>query len=126
MRRSRSSAVVAVLAACLGQAAQAQVDEVKRGADIFAAECSECHSARAGKNKKGPSLHAVIGRKAGALADVKYSDAMRQSGWVWDAEALRRYLAQPKRALPGGTMKYDGLPDPNALEDLLAYLSSLK
>jgi len=33
---------------------------VKRGADIFATECSECHSARAGKNKKGPSLHAVI------------------------------------------------------------------
>jgi len=60
MRKSRFSALVAVLAACLGQPAQAQVGAVKRGADIFATECSECHSARAGKNKKGPSLHAVI------------------------------------------------------------------
>lgn len=113
-------------ATCLVQAAHAQVGDVKRGADVFAAECSECHSPRAGKNKKGPSVYAVVGRKAGELPDFKYSDAMRNSGWNWNADTLRRYVTQPRRALPGGTMKYDGLADANALEDLLAYLSSLK
>lgn len=126
MRRSRSSALLAVLAAFLAHAAQAQDGDARRGAEVFAAECSECHSPRPGKNKKGPSLHALVGRKAGELAEVKYSDAMRSSGWHWDAETLRRYLAQPRRALPGGTMKYDGLADPKAMEDLLAYLASLK
>lgn len=115
------------MAACLlGQAAHAQLGSVQRGAEVFAAECSECHSARAGKNKKGPSLHGISGRKAGELADFKYSDAMRGSAWLWDAETLRRYLTQPRRALPGGTMKYDGLADPKALDDLLAYLASLR
>jgi cytochrome c len=126
MRNSHFDVLAAVLAACLGQGAHAQVGDLKRGADVFAAECSECHSVRPGKNKKGPSLHAVIGRKSGELSDFKYSDAMRQSGWIWDAETLRRYLAQPKRALPGGTMKYDGLPEPKVLEDLLVYLASIK
>lgn len=71
-------------------------------------------------------MHGILGRRAGGLPDFKYSDAMRGSAWVWDAETLQRYLAQPKRALPGGTMKYDGLADPKALEDLLAYLTSLR
>jgi len=126
MHRSRSSAIAVVLGACLTQAVQAQPGDVKRGADVFAAQCSECHSARAGKNKKGPTLFAVMGRRAGETPDFKYSDAMRQSGWNWDSETLQRYLAQPKSALPGGSMKYDGLSDQKALEDLLAYLGTLK
>lgn len=126
MRNLRSKTLGAVLAACLGQVAYAQTGDIGQGMDVFAAECSECHSVRSGKNKKGPSLHAVVGRQSAAIADFKYSDAMRQSGWVWDAETLRPYLTRPKQALPGGKMKYDGLPDAKALEDLMAYLASLK
>lgn len=126
MRNLRSDILLAVLVTCLGQVTHAQAGDIKQGADVFAAECSECHSVRSGKNKKGPSLHAVVGRKSASIADFKYSDAMRQSGWVWDAETLRPYLTRPKQALPGGKMKYDGLPDAKALEDLMAYLASLK
>lgn len=100
--------------------------DVKLGASVFAAECAECHSARPGKNKKGPTLFAALGRRAGEVPEAKYSDAMRRSGWTWDAETLRRYVAQPREALPGGTMKYEGLRDPKALNDLLAYMSTLK
>jgi cytochrome c len=127
MHKLISRACIPVLVAvCLGQAATARAGDIKRGADVFATECSECHSARPGKNKKGPSVHDVVGRKAGELPDFKYSDSMRNSGWRWDEEVLRRYLTEPRRALPGGTMKYDGLSDAKALEDLLAYLASLK
>lgn len=100
--------------------------DAKLGADVFAAECAECHSVRAGRNKKGPHLAAVWGRKAGAVSDSKYSDAMLQSAWVWDEDTLRRYITLPKRALPGGTMKYEGLSDPKAMSDLLAYLATLR
>ncbi len=127
MRSSRSRrAAAALLLAAAAPAAIAQADAVQRGTDVFASECAECHSVRAGRNKKGPHLSAVLGRKAGTVPDVKYSDAMRASGWTWDTDTLRRYLAQPRQALPGGTMKYDGLADPQAMAALLAYLATLK
>lgn len=134
MRRFRSDpwsvAKALVLMSCLltavvPAAAQGRGD-LKAGADVYAGECAECHSVRPNKNKKGPSLFAVMGRRAGEEPGAKYSEAMRQSQWIWDAATLRRYIAAPKGALPGGTMKYEGLNDPKAMEDLIAYLATLK
>lgn len=100
--------------------------DVRHGTDVFAQECAECHSVREGKNKKGPSLFAVAGRKAAIVADVAYSDAMKASGIVWTPAALDAYIADPRKSVPGGKMKYDGLADAKDREDLLAYLGSLK
>ena len=38
--------------------------------------CAICHSAEAGKNKIGPSLFVVVGRRSGSVAGFNYSDAM--------------------------------------------------
>src|SRR5438552_2167153 len=101
--------------------------DAKVGARVFSAECSECHSVKEGRNKKGPSLFAVLGRKAGSVADMEYSEALRKTGWVWNEDALRHYLGRAtKESNPGTRMKYDGLRDAQALEDLLAYLASVK
>ena len=100
--------------------------DAKVGADLFAEHCAECHSLKEGKNKKGPSLFAGFGRKAAAVSDFAYSDALKASGIVWTAEALDPYLALPKKAVPGGKMKYDGLPDAKARADLIAYLATVK
>lgn len=110
---------------CAASTAQAAGD-VQLGADVFATHCAECHSLKDGKHKKGPSLFAVLGRRAGAAADFKYSDAMKASGWTWTPERLDPYLTLPKQALPGGTMKYDGLADAKARADLLAYLATVR
>lgn len=104
----------------------ARAADLRHGEDVFAQECAECHSVREGKNKKGPSLSAVSGRKAASIADFVYSDAMKQSGIVWTASALDAYVANPRKAVPGGKMKYDGLADAHDREDLIAYLGSLK
>lgn len=99
----------------------------KLGAKVFSAECSECHSVKEGRNKKGASLFAILGRKAASLPDVTYSDALRGTGWVWNEETLRSYLSRPTReSNPGTKMKYDGLADSQALEDLLAYLGTAR
>lgn len=101
--------------------------DARKGADVFAEECGDCHSAVAGKNKKGPSLNGVFNRKAGSLADFSgYSDAMKQSGIVWNPEKVDAYIAQPRKVVPGGKMKYDGLGDAAARADVIAYLMSLK
>ncbi|MGM9487631.1 c-type cytochrome [Ideonella sp. YS5] len=96
------------------------------GKDVFAEQCSECHSVKEGKHKKGPSLFAALGRPAGSLAGFNYSAAMKASGKTWTVEALEAYVTNPKAAVPGGSMKYDGLADAKARADLLAYLATLK
>jgi len=98
----------------------------KKGADTFAEECGDCHSA-SGKNKKGPSLIGVNGRPAGSVAEYTgYSDAMKQSGLTWTPDKIDAYITQPKKLVSGGKMKYDGLSDAKARADVIAYVLSLK
>lgn len=121
--------IAALLAAgaLLGSAACRAAPEGGKGADVFAEECGDCHSVTPGKNKKGPSLSGVVGRNAGTLAGYSgYSDAMKQAGFAWNAERLDAYIAQPRKAVPGGRMKYDGLADAKSRAELIDYLGSLK
>jgi cytochrome c len=100
--------------------------DVSAGSNVFKSECAECHTIRQGRNKKGPSLYAIVGRAAGTLPDFNYSDALRQAHWVWTPEKLHSYLSQPaKQANPGTKMKYEGLTDSKQLEDLISYLSTV-
>jgi cytochrome c len=95
------------------------------GKDVFKQECSECHTTKEGKNKKGPSLFGIVGRNAGSISDYNYSDALKNAKWVWTEDKLHWYLSQPaKQANPGTKMKYSGLDDAKQLDDLIAYLQS--
>lgn len=117
----------AVVALAAMGASAAWAGDAKKGANIFAEECGDCHSLTSGKNKKGPSLNGVLGRKAGSIGEFSgYSDAMRQAGIVWSPEKIDAYIAQPRKVVPGGKMKYDGLDDAGARSDVIAYLMSIK
>ena len=108
-------------------AASAHAADAKHGADVFAEECGDCHSPVPGKDKKGPTLTGVVGRKAGSVPSFAgYSDAMKSSSIVWTAEKVDAYIAAPKKLVPGGKMKYDGLADAAARADVLAFIQSLK
>lgn len=104
-----------------GLQARAAGDATK-GADIFDGQCAECHSVKPGKNKKGPSLFGVVGRKAGSIADYSYSDAMKNSGITWTPEKLDEYITHPKKTVPGYKMKFDGLDDAAQRADLIQFL----
>ncbi len=96
------------------------------GHDVFDQECSDCHSIKPGKNKKGPSLFGVVGRNSASIADFQYSDGMRALNTVWSADKIDEYITKPKGVVPTGKMKYDGLPDAKARANLLAFLATLK
>jgi len=122
----RSLAVAGFLLAGMVGSRAALADDASAGASVFKTECSECHSVKEGRNKKGPSLFGIVGRSAGTISDYSYSDALRQAHWVWTADKLHSYLSQPaKQANPGTTMKYEGLSDPKQLDDLISYLSTI-
>jgi cytochrome c len=85
-------------------------------------QCVSCHSVAAGENKVGPSLHAIIGRKAGQIAGFRYSDANKNSGKAWTEQELYSYLANPQKAVPGTYMTFIGVNDPQKRADVIAYL----
>jgi len=90
----------------------------------FTKNCVTCHIV--GKNAIGPNLVGVFGRKAGAVADFKYSDPHLKSGLTWDEPTLTKYLADPKSMIPGNKMIFVGLKNPDEVKDVIAYLKSLK
>lgn len=117
----------AALAAALAMTAPAHAGDADAGQEAFATYCSDCHSvASEMTNRKGPTLFGLIGRKAGSVPGYEYSEANAASGWVWDDDVLRRYLPNPRAAMPGTKMKFDGVTDPDEVEDIIAFLETRK
>jgi len=87
-------------------------------------KCTPCHSIGPGaKNKVGPDLNGVIGRKAGTEAGFNYSEAMKKAGWVWDEAIFKEYITDPKKKVPGTKMIFPGVKDELDRDDLYAYIS---
>jgi len=95
------------------------------GAKLFVA-CKTCHVTTAGVNRIGPSLHAVVGRKAGTIPNFNYSAANKASGLVWTPAELFVYLENPRKVIPGTKMSYAGMKKPQDRADLIAYLQTQK
>jgi len=111
----------AVILTVLVAPAHAQQGDAARGEQRFV-ECAACHSVERGVNNVGPTLAGVFGRKAGALAEFRYSAAMRKSGITWTPQALDEFIADPQKRVPANRMPYAGLTDAAARADLIAYL----
>lgn len=89
-------------------------------------KCKACHLIGGGKNTIGPNLSGIYGRKAGTVDGFKYSPAMEKSGVVWNDDALRKYLTDPKSLVPNGKMVFAGLRSDQELDDVIAYLKEAK
>lgn len=90
------------------------------------AKCASCHQVSIPRSGFGPHLHGLIGRPAAAATDFRYSAAMRNSGLVWTEEALRSFLKAPDKAVPGTSMRFRGIGSEREIDDLLAYLRTLR
>ena len=93
------------------------------GEKIFT-QCKTCHVIDAGVNRIGPSLHGIIGRKAGEVAGYSYSAANKGSGITWTAEKLYQYLEKPARVVPGTKMAFAGLKKPEDVADIIEWLKT--
>jgi cytochrome c len=79
-----------------------------------------------GVNRVGPSLHGIVGRKAGTVAGFNYSTANKNSGVTWDEKTLFVYLENPRKFMPGTKMAFAGLKQPQQRADVIAYLKTFK
>lgn len=108
-----------------GASSAATAESIAAGRAAFAA-CASCHevgpSARHGF---GPQLNQLRGRKAGSLSGYAYSEAMKQSGLVWDTATLTALIKSPSGTVPGTKMRFLGFGyNERKVADLLAYLES--
>jgi cytochrome c len=95
------------------------------GEKVFA-QCKTCHVTDKGVNRVGPSLHGVVGRKAGTAPGFKYSAANLKSGVTWTAPVLFKYLEAPMKFMPGTKMAFAGLKKPEDRANVIAFLATKK
>ena len=92
------------------------------GETLFKKNCAICHTLEEGKNKIGPSLAGVVGRKAGSVPGFAYSAANKNSGDTWDEATLDTYLTDPRKFMPGTKMVFAGLKNSEDRKALIEYL----
>ena len=122
MSRHASRYIVVLIVSLTVTGAYADGDAA-RGKKLFE-ECAACHSLERGANGVGPTLNGVFERKAGELADFRYSPAMKRSALPWSARTLDIFLADPQQEIRGNRMPFSGVPDARDRADLIEYLKS--
>lgn len=124
VRRFALGGGVAVALAASPQLAAAQGDPVA-GARTFRS-CMACHSIDPGQNMTGPSLAGAWGRKAAGVESFhRYSDALKRADIVWNDESLDAWLRNPAALVPGNEMRFPGIPDAVARNNVVAYLKAV-
>ncbi len=76
----------------------------RRGKELFEKRCGGCHSLD--KDKEGPRLGNVYGRRAGTIPSFKYSDSLKSAQVVWDAASLDRWLIDTDAVVPDNDMDF--------------------
>jgi cytochrome c len=119
----RASLCAATALGCAAVSMTALAADVEHGKQLFQA-CAACHTER--PDALGPSLKGVVGRRSAALEDFRYSNPMKRANLVWDDENLRAYVTNPQAKVPGNRMPFGGLHDPKDVDDVIAFLNTLK
>jgi cytochrome c len=119
--KNPTSSVLFVLALVAASPAAAQ--DAAAGKTSFN-KCLPCHSIGEGaKNKVGPQLNGLDGRKSGTAPDYSYSEANKNSGITWGEATFKEYITDPKAKIPGTKMVFAGIKNEKERNDLWAFLS---
>jgi len=114
-----------VMTSALTGAVIAAGGDAQAGKQIFQRRCAGCHVSTPGASGLGPNLNGIIGRKAGSGTSGVHSRALLEKDLVWNEQTLRKYLSAPAEQVPGGNMPLV-VVDPAEIDDVLAYLKTLK
>jgi cytochrome c len=116
--------VVAALALSTALANAATAAD-KSGEQIFNNACRTCHSWKKDDNRLGPTLHGVVGQKAGTVPGYAFSQAMKTSGITWDETTLDKFIAQPDSVVPNNNMKpFTGISDAGQRKQIIEFLKT--
>ncbi len=116
----RSWAIAGIMIAASAGGAWAQ--DLAAGETSFK-KCLPCHAVgEDAKNKVGPLLNGLDGRKSGTIEGYNYTEANKNSGISWDEAAFSEYIKDPRAKIPGTKMVFAGIKSENEIKSLWAYL----
>jgi len=123
MNKLTLSALVVIASSAVASAAFADDIDLAAGKTAFN-KCLACHAIGEGaKNKVGPVLNGLDGRKSGSAPDYNYSDANKNSGITWNEAQFKEYIKDPKAKVPGTKMAFAGIKSENEINNIWAYIS---
>ncbi len=121
MKKTTLGALAVITSMAAASSALAQ--DVAAGKTSFN-KCLACHAVGEGaKNKVGPELNGLDGRKSGTAEGYSYSDANKNSGITWNKEVFFEYIKDPKAKIPGTKMIFAGIKNEKEANDLWAFLA---
>ncbi len=117
---------LALMAGVTTGAAKADLPgDAEAGKDLYAV-CSACHQVGVNaRDRVGPHLNGIFGRRAAAHDGYRYSASMERAGTdglVWTFETLDAYIENPRALVSRTRMSFRGMHDPEDRVNLLAYL----
>jgi len=114
--------ILVVAAFAVLSAGAANAEDLAAGATSFK-KCAPCHDVvPTAKNKVGPLLNGLDGRKSGSVAGYSYSDANKGSGITWNEASFKEYIRDPRAKVPGTKMVFAGIKSDKELSDLWSYV----
>ena len=128
IRRSALALVGLAVVALALSASRGQAADIAKGQAAFVRQCAICHTIdKGGENRVGPNLFGVIGRRAGAVPDFRYTNAFRNTAnFEWTEGLLGPWIALPAVMIPGTAMGvFPGVSDRDK-DDLVAYVAAQK
>jgi cytochrome c len=121
MKKLTPSTLIVIASAAASSAALAQ--DVAAGKTSFN-KCLACHAVGEGaRNKVGPELNGLKGRKSGTAEGYSYTEANKNSGITWDEATFKDYIKDPKAKIPGTKMVFAGIKNEQEASDLWAFLA---
>jgi cytochrome c len=116
----RSLLIAAVVFAASAGTAVAQ--DVGAGETSFK-KCLPCHDiGEDARNKVGPRLNGIDGRKSGSIEGFSYSDANKNSGITWNEDTFKDYIKDPRAKIPGTKMIFAGIKNETEANNLWSFL----
>jgi len=102
-------------------------DEAVAGAE---SKCKTCHTFdKGGKNRMGPNLFGIVGKKAGSAEGYRYGPYLKGVDFTWDEKRIRAWIEDS-----GKVAKADGkrtkMPTQRVkgekADEVIAFLKTLK
>ena len=86
---------------------------------VIQKRCGGCHALD--KDKEGPRLGNVFGRKAGTIPTFKYSDSLKSAQVVWNEASLDKWLVNIDSVIPDNDMDFH-VPKADERADIIQFL----
>jgi len=103
-------------------ASSALAQDIAAGETSFR-KCLSCHAIGAdARNRIGPLLNGIEGRKCGTMIGYSYSEANRNCAFTWNEAIFLDYIKDPKAKIPGTKKLFGGIKDETEASNLWAYL----